>query len=70
MNTFYLVEMQIGSYFVTVIGNTPENAMRELEKTYKKNDCKNWKTGMDFAEFVDWCELRPREVKLNTAVWH
>jgi hypothetical protein len=70
MNTFWLAEMQIGSYTVTVIGSSTEQAMKELRKTYLKNDCENWKTGKSFADFVEYCDITPREIKLNTAIWH
>jgi hypothetical protein len=70
MNTFYLVEGQVGSYFITAIGDTARNALVALEKTYLKNDCQNWKTGQTFAEWVDYQGIRPRELKLNQAEWH
>ena len=69
MKSVYFVQTNIGNYVLTAIGDTPENALDALRRSYKEKNCEDWKTDMDFETWIEYSWIRPTERKLNESFW-
>lgn len=66
----YFVEIQIGSYFLQVIENTPKRAMTAMKAEYNKVLKQGWKVSMPWNEYVEYVALRPYELELGKVSWN
>lgn len=66
----YFVEIQIGSYFLQVIENSPKKAMNAMREEYNRMLKENWKVSLPWNEYVDYVALRPYELELGKVSWN
>lgn len=66
----YFLEIQIGSYFLQVIENTPSKAMSAMKTEYNKLLKEGWKVFLSWDEYVEYVALSPYELELGKVSWN
>jgi hypothetical protein len=66
----YFLEIQIGSYFLQVVSDTPKNAMTAMKEQYENCLADNWKVTMPWRDYVEYAAVTPKELQLNHVAWN